>query len=378
MEYVEGRSLADLIDTEGRLAGLRGVDYLRQAAEGLRAAAAKGVIHRDIKPDNLMVDGAGAVKIVDFGLARRVTDARLTQTSMVVGTPRYMSPEQAMAEPLDLRSDLYSLGACFYHLFAGEPPFDADTPVALLMKHVHEPLVPLRERAPSVPPAVAAIVERMLAKRREDRYQTYEELLADLDAARRGRPLAPGVPSRAPNGVPNAPRSWVGAAAIVGILVVGVVAFPRTGARGPAPAPAAAPASAAPPPPRGFIGLALQTKTLANLRKLSTACQVWLSQNDEAPESLAVLAERFEIPEEERRDGWARPFRYERTSRTKYRVSSDGADGRPGTADDLVIENGLVVQGAVPLPGVPTLRQQRGLDAPPPTADAESSAPPAR
>jgi len=319
---------------------------------------------------------------------------KVTQTAVVVGTPRYMSPEQAKAESLDERSDIYSLGACFYHLFAGEAPFDADTPVALMMKHVADPLVPLRRRAPSVPSGVASIVERMLAKQPADRYQGYDELLDDVEAARRGRlgtlaspaamPTQAAAPARSSWAVPVA----LLIAAAVGFVALGISkASRRVAATVPAsgenaPPPAAAPAEApkdgggaAPIPAswnvNGMIGMALQTKTLATLRKLATMCEVWMSEHDGAPEALVEVFDHFDVPREERRDGWAHPIRYEKTARGKFRLLSDGPDGRAGTDDDIVMENASVVQGGVSLPGVPTLRQQRGLDPPPRPVEPE-------
>jgi serine/threonine protein kinase len=397
MEFVEGRSLAEVLDAEGRLTGLRGVDYLRQAAEGLRAAYDKGIVHRDIKPDNLMIGASGVLKIVDFGLARRIGgDVRVTQTSVVVGTPRYMSPEQATAGPLDHRSDIYSLGACFYHLFAGDPPFDASTPVALMMKHVGEPLTPLKVRAPSVPSGVATIVERMLAKKPEDRYQTYDELLRDVDAARAGRMKTAAIappPARIARAADTATSAnpWLFPAVLVVALLAALVVFgissgasklesaAKTLASSAAPAASPQSSSSAGPPLQfpaswnapGMINMALKAKTLAHLRKLATSCQVWMSEHGEMPESLEPVVAQFEVPPQEQRDGWARLIRYEKTSRSKFRLSSDGPDGRPGTEDDIVMENGFVTQGEMEIPGVPTSRQQRGLDPPPPAQAAE-------
>ncbi len=332
MEFVDGRSLAEILDAEGRLAGLRGVDFLRQAAEGLRAAHEKGIVHRDIKPDNLMVDAKGVLKIVDFGLARRLGgDVKVTQTSVVVGTPRYMSPEQALGGPLDHRSDIYSLGACFYHLFAGEVPFDADTPVALMMKHVGEPLVPLKARAPTVPSGVAAIVERMLAKKPEDRYQTYDELLRDVDAARAGRMKSTSLELPAPaarvQAAPPHANPWLWPAVLVvallaALVVVGISSgasklenAAKTLASSAAPAASSPQSSSSAGAPvqlpaswdaPGMIGMALKARTLANMRKLATACNVWLSEHGEMPESLAPVLAQLDVPPQEQRDGWAR------------------------------------------------------------------------
>jgi hypothetical protein len=120
-----------------------------------------------------------------------------------------------------------------------------------------------------------------------------------------------------------------------------------------------------------MINMALKAKTLANMRKLATACHAWLSEHGEMPESLAPVFAQFDMPPQEQRDGWARVIRYEKTSGSKFRLTSDGPDGRPGTEDDIVMENGFVTQGEMQIPGVPTSRQQRGLDPPPPAQAAE-------
>jgi serine/threonine-protein kinase len=199
MEYVEGRSLAELLDDVGRLSGQHGLDYLIQATRGLQAAAERGVVHRDVKPSNLMIGADGQLRIVDFGLARRLVDATsLTASDRVLGTPRYMSPEQTLALEVDHRSDIYSLGATFYHLFAGTPPFDAETPLGQAIQHLQAPLPPLRERNPRVPAAVAAVLERMLEKEPERRYASYAELLDDLESARAGAAPRSAPPPGAP------------------------------------------------------------------------------------------------------------------------------------------------------------------------------------
>lgn len=253
MEYVEGRSLAELLDDVGRLAGQHGLDYLIQAARGLAAAAARGVVHRDVKPSNLMLGADGQLRIVDFGLARRLVDATsLTASDRVLGTPRYMSPEQTLALEVDHRSDIYSLGATFYHLFAGAPPFDAETPLGQAIQHLQAPLPPLRERNPRVPAAVAAILERMLEKEPERRYASYGELLDDLERARAGTAPRPAPPPGAP--LPGFRRAFdvltAGTEAAPGQRATTPLA-PRSGARAPTGSSPSLPAS-----PSGWLLLA--------------------------------------------------------------------------------------------------------------------------
>jgi uncharacterized RDD family membrane protein YckC len=163
------------------------VDLLLQATHGLRAAAEEGIIHRDIKPSNLMLAQSGFLKITDFGLAKTVAiDSALTHTGTIIGTPYYMSPEQGEGEALDQRADIYSLGATFYHLLAGSPPFEADSPIGVILKHINEPLPPLRSRNKKVPKGLALVIEKMMAKDPGERYETYAELEKDLNALKKG------------------------------------------------------------------------------------------------------------------------------------------------------------------------------------------------
>jgi serine/threonine-protein kinase len=398
MEFIEGRSLGKILAEEGRIPGRRCLDFLRQAAEGLAEARARGVIHRDVKPDNLMVDYEDRLKIVDFGLARRIegNDDSLTQTNMVVGTPKYMAPEQATGGAVDHRSDIYALGATFYHLFSGQAPFDAPTPVAVMMKHVHEPLVPLRERVPQVPVGVSAIVDRMMAKLPEQRYQSYEELIADVKRALAGS--APRVAAstvslppakRAPETAPgrSAPP-WPALAAGAGAIAVAVFLAFRAGhdtkelLAPTAPAPAlerSAPRPAAPPsadpsgeetpgrgpatlgerPARpapggalslvGAMGISSKTKTLMHLRRVATALAVWLNAGEDKglPGSLEELTrdDRWAIHPAELKDGWGRALQYDRLTPYQFRLSSAGQDGSFGSDDDIVMEDGVIVKG---------------------------------
>jgi DNA-binding response OmpR family regulator/HEAT repeat protein/predicted Ser/Thr protein kinase len=184
MEYVRGKDLAEHL-AAGRVFSLaETIEILVQVAEALCAAAEVGLIHRDIKPSNIMLTDRGAVKITDFGLAK-TGESNLTDAGMIVGTANYMSPEQGQGRDLDFRTDIYSLGAVFYELVAGRPPFIADQPAAVLYKHVYEDPLPPSRISPETPEAVDEVILRMLAKRPEDRYDSPESLLEDLLSLRR-------------------------------------------------------------------------------------------------------------------------------------------------------------------------------------------------
>lgn len=195
-EYVAGPSLRQWLTDRGPLDARQAVTVLRHVGAALGRAAEQGIVHRDIKPDNLLVSPAGDVKVADFGLARSVgEDVALTQDGMTLGTPLYMSPEQGQGSAVDVRSDLYSLGASVYHLLAGRPPFNAATAIGVVMAHVQEPLPPLASLRPDLPAAICGIVERLLEKRPEDRFPTPPDLLAALDGVTAevsgsGRPMA--------------------------------------------------------------------------------------------------------------------------------------------------------------------------------------------
>ena len=195
MQYVDGGTLEGLMEKQGKLPPEVAARIIRDVAAGLGAAHAKGVIHRDIKPSNIMLTKDGQVMVVDFGLARMGQRAtRLTMTGTIMGTPLYMSPEQGQGLPADHRSDIYSLGVMLYRLLAGAPPFQADTPVALIHHHVYTPPPDILTASPDCPPVLAAMVARMMAKKLEERYQSCNELWSDLEAflAPPGAPPEPG------------------------------------------------------------------------------------------------------------------------------------------------------------------------------------------
>ncbi|MBI5367426.1 MAG: serine/threonine protein kinase [Planctomycetes bacterium] len=186
MEFVPGRSLQEALDRVGRLPAATALRYTLHAARGLRAAWAHGIVHRDVKPGNLLLADSGLVKVTDFGLARRTgaeQDGGLTRTGEVVGTPLYLAPEQAQAAPADFRADIYSLGATLYHMLAGCPPFSGSSALGIVADHIHKAPAPLAVRAPRVPRRTAQVVERMLAKEPGRRHASYDELIADLEAA---------------------------------------------------------------------------------------------------------------------------------------------------------------------------------------------------
>lgn len=181
MELIRGRSLDAVVKQQGALDPQLAASYILQAADGLRQAARKNLIHRDIKPSNLMLTEEGVVKITDFGLAKVArSDTQLTATGEVLGSPGYISPEQAQGGTLDVRSDIYSLGATFYHLVVGKTPFAATTAVAMIIKHMNEPLRPPCAVNPAIPFKLSAAIQKMMAKRPQDRFQDYDTLIAEL------------------------------------------------------------------------------------------------------------------------------------------------------------------------------------------------------
>lgn len=188
-EYVAGRNLGEVIRSRGSLPPEVVLDILRQVAAALSKACSAGIVHRDIKPENIMLARSGEVKVADFGLARAQGDGAamgagtaLTQIGVTMGTPLYMSPEQIEGRPLDSRSDIYSLGVTAYHMLAGRPPFHGDTPLAVAVQHLNQPPVPLSKQLPHLPARLEQIIERMMAKKPEERFSDPAALLAELDA----------------------------------------------------------------------------------------------------------------------------------------------------------------------------------------------------
>ena len=188
-EYVAGMNMRDYILKKGPPPVHIAVHLMKQVAAALQAAAEKGIVHRDIKPENILLTRKGVAKVVDFGLAQLTQggDLRLTQAGMTMGTPLYMSPEQVQGLKVDQRSDLYSLGATFYHLLAGRPPFRGDTALAVAYHQVHTPPPSLTDSRPDVSNALSRIIQRLLAKQPDDRFPSAQALLQELrELDRRG------------------------------------------------------------------------------------------------------------------------------------------------------------------------------------------------
>jgi eukaryotic-like serine/threonine-protein kinase len=194
MEYVEGVTLRDIVHNDGPMEPKRAIEVIADACQALNFSHQHGIIHRDVKPANIMISKAGAVKVMDFGIARALADSGnpMTQTSAVIGTAQYLSPEQARGETVDARSDVYSLGCVLYEILTGEPPFVGDSPVAVAYQHVREDPVPPSQRHGGITPELDAVILKALAKNPENRYQTAADMRTDLIRVHSGE--APDAP----------------------------------------------------------------------------------------------------------------------------------------------------------------------------------------
>ncbi len=241
MEFVEGEDLRGVLRRKGKLSAKEAVAIIQQICRALDAAHAEGVIHRDLKPQNVMRDPQGRVVVMDFGLARSLESEGMTQTGALVGTLEYMSPEQALGASLDQRSDLFAVGLIFYELLTGKAPYKADTAIASLMKRTHERAIPASDIDSSVPVSLSAIVSHCLERDPKDRYQSAADLLKDLEAWSNDPNLAvsshAGIASstpaaHAPASTSSGPRSvqislnlpsqrgWMWAAVALGMVVL--------------------------------------------------------------------------------------------------------------------------------------------------------------
>jgi eukaryotic-like serine/threonine-protein kinase len=188
MEYVRGRSLRDVVQVNGPFSARRTAEIGAEIAGALEFAHRNGVVHRDVKPGNVLITADGDIKVTDFGIARAGTSEALTQTGAVMGTAAYFSPEQAQGFAVDGRSDVYSLGVVLYEMVTGAPPFTGESPVAVAYKHVREEPEPPAARAPDLPPDLEQIILTAMAKDPDSRYQTADELRTDLLRFVRGQP----------------------------------------------------------------------------------------------------------------------------------------------------------------------------------------------
>jgi serine/threonine-protein kinase len=180
-EYIDGETLKDRIRRVGQLPIAESVAYAIEIARALGDAHARRIVHRDVKPQNVLIDAEGTAKVTDFGIARTLEEDGLTADGRVLGTTDYVSPEQALGQPVTGQSDLYSLGIVLYEMLTGEVPFKGENQVAVAMKHVRDPLPDVRAKRPEISAALAAVLDRATAKHVEDRYGTDAELISDLE-----------------------------------------------------------------------------------------------------------------------------------------------------------------------------------------------------
>lgn len=254
MELIEGSTLKDLLfdlSGKGELIPLpEALRIVREAAGALAYAHSRGMIHRDVKPANLMVDSHdNRVVLTDFGIAKIVIGAHFTASGGMVGTPAYMAPEQGLGEAGDERSDLYSLGIILYQLLTNELPFDAEAPLAIILKHLNSPIPSVCEKNPAYPKSLDTLVWRLLAKDPEDRYQTAQDLIADIERVERGENInegllavVPKMPTEYPTEPVNLPTplplaggsqqpprrrtsNWLVGGIAAGIIIIGTYLF---------------------------------------------------------------------------------------------------------------------------------------------------------
>ena len=240
LEYVPGETLKDLIRREGPLEIPVALAYAIEIARALGAAHEKHLVHRDVKPQNVLISEEGAAKITDFGIARPLSEDALTGTGRVLATTDYIAPEQALGEPVSAQSDIYSLGVVLYEMLTGEVPFRGESPVAVAMRHVREQLPDVQQRRPSVSAATAAVIDRAVAKNPRDRYRDAASMVADLEqaialeTARSGqatgevtsvlRTLPTSARSRLPLRV-RRPWAWVAALALLAVAIALALIF---------------------------------------------------------------------------------------------------------------------------------------------------------
>jgi len=227
MEYVDGRDLRSLLAEHGKLPVPEALEIMRQACAGLAAAHAEGVIHRDLKPGNIMRDQNGRVVVMDFGLARTLDGGGMTQTGAMLGTMEYMSPEQAKAEQLDERSDLFSAGLILYELITGKTPFQADSAIASLLKRTKERAAPMSNIDATISRTVSAVVAKCLETDPKNRYQSFNELFVVLEELQGKRPAS--VYAQRP---PVVESRWMmtglAAIAVIAIVALAVIVFVRS------------------------------------------------------------------------------------------------------------------------------------------------------
>jgi eukaryotic-like serine/threonine-protein kinase len=251
MEYVDGCTLRDIVHDEGPIEQRRSIEIIADVCQALNFSHLHGIIHRDVKPANIMIGRTGAVKVMDFGIARTLTESgkKLTQTAAILGTAHYLSPEQARGETVDARSDVYSLACVLYEILTGETPFVGESPVSVAFQHVRADPTPPSQRHDGISSELDAVILKGLAKNPDNRYQTAAEMRADLIHVHNGEmPTAPKVltqlePTEVASVPPVSPaepasgRPWLVTAVILAVLAVtATIAFWAIGNRNQGPA----------------------------------------------------------------------------------------------------------------------------------------------
>ncbi|MBN2025550.1 MAG: Stk1 family PASTA domain-containing Ser/Thr kinase [Actinobacteria bacterium] len=233
MEYVEGRDLKEILRSEGRLLPERAAEIAAEVCAALQFAHRSNLVHRDIKPHNIFITNLGQVKVMDFGIAREGSGGGITQTGMVMGTPQYISPEQAQGLAVDGRSDIYSLGIVLYEMLTGRVPFDDPNPVTITYKQVREDPTPPSVIDPEIPTTLEAIVMKALSKNPANRFQNAQEMKADLLRFLEGMPVSAtpvlpeatlaGAAVAAPAGGTARRWPWIAAAAVAVLIITGII-----------------------------------------------------------------------------------------------------------------------------------------------------------
>jgi serine/threonine protein kinase len=223
MEYIEGENLQGVLRRKKKLEPAEAANILAQVCRALEAAHNEGVIHRDLKPQNIMLDKSGRAYVMDFGIARSMLGAGMTQTGALIGTPDYMSPEQAKGQTLDARSDLFSIGIIFYEMLSGQVPFDADTTMGKLWKRTNEPARPLDELDKTIPRPLSDIVRKCLEIEPQKRFASAGELLHQIEKWQ-GPAAGTRVISLPITVLPGSGK-WLAAAALGAVVIAGIFFF---------------------------------------------------------------------------------------------------------------------------------------------------------
>jgi serine/threonine protein kinase len=359
MEFIEGQALEKLIHCD--LSQLEKIDLMLQACHALSHAHHLDTVHRDIKPGNLVVSKSHQLKIVDFGLAKILwDDGYRTTARSVLGTPCYMSPEQTLGQGADNRSDIYSLGATFYHLFAGKPPFEAESSVAVMMKHASAPLIAPDIVNPAVSPAVSCIITKMMAKDPLERYAEIDSVIAELEAAKLGQAARSshysldsysGEPE---NGLPPvenedeediAKPSLARRILLYGGILLGCLCLLTIFVNEQQQPSGMQPTKRSTNPSVGMLQQKAANKeifqaNLLRMRQVVDAVNRYNSIKGSFPNSIVQVEKEQLLSEDEVGDYWGYRISF---SSTLKKVISKGEDGEEGTADDW----GLSMEGQV-------------------------------